>query len=184
MAVSSADLKREIRIAAEKEEQENYGRRMSPEWLRALESLGTDANKPFLETAPWLVVLLQAGLRDRCQRRANSSLLCGRVGRDRGRDVSRRRPPGRTWVALTHTPSPMGFLKRILNRPANETATLLMPVGYPSPDATVPDLQRKSPRRGPAGDVTRLSRRGQRWSRGPAPGRMRQVLPVQAGEEL
>lgn len=143
VAVSDPQLKRRIRRAAEREERRNYGGRMPAAWLRAIAPLGTDARKPFLEVAPWLVVLFRqnyglgpAGERIRHYYVAES------VGIAAGLFLTAVHHAG--LVALTHTPSPLGFLKRILDRPANETACLLMPVGYPAPDAQVPDLRRKA----------------------------------------
>ena len=143
VAVSDPDVKRRIRLAAEREERQNYGGRMPDEWLRALEPLGTDEHKPFLESAPWLVVLFRqnyglgpAGERIRHYYVAES------VGIAAGLFLTAVHHAG--LVALTHTPSPMGFLREVLRRPDNETACLLMPVGYPAPDARVPDLRRKA----------------------------------------
>ena len=134
--------KRQIRIAAEKEERENYDGRMPPDWLAALEPLGTDAHKPFLEVAPWLVVLFKqnygVGENDAHIRHY---YVTESVGIAAGLFLTAVHHAG--LVALTHTPSPMGFLKKILKRPDNETACLLMPIGYPAEGAEVPDLQRK-----------------------------------------
>ena len=142
VAVSDPGVKRQIRVAAEREERENYGGRMPSEWLRALEPLGTDARKPFLDVAPWLVVLFRqnygvapAGEQIRHYYVAES------VGIAAGVFLIAVHHAG--LVALTHTPSPMGFLKEILHRPDNETACLLIPVGYPAAGARVPDLKRK-----------------------------------------
>ena len=143
VAVSTPSVKREIREAAEREEQQNYGGRMPDDWLRALEPLGTDADKPFLEHAPWLIVLFRQdyGYDDRGER-LRHYYVAESVGIAAGLFVTAVHAAG--LVALTHTPSPMGFLKQILQRPDNETASLLIPVGYPAPDAQVPDLERKS----------------------------------------
>jgi len=143
VAVSTPAVKREIRAAAEQEEQKNYGGRMPDDWLRALEPLGTDANKSFLERAPWLVVLFRQdyGHDDRGRRR-HHYYVAESVGIAAGLFLTAVHHAG--LVALTHTPSPMGFLKRVLKRPDNETASLLIPVGYPAPDVQVPDLERKS----------------------------------------
>lgn len=142
VAVSDPEIKRRIRVAAEREERENYGGRMPDEWLRALKPLGTDEHKPFLEIAPWLVVLFRqnyglgpAGEHIRHYYVAES------VGIAAGLFLTAVHHVG--LVALTHTPSPMGFLREVLGRPANETACLLMPVGYPAAGAQVPDLRRK-----------------------------------------
>ncbi len=143
VAVSTPSVKREIREAAEREEQQNYGGRMPDDWLRVLEPLGTDADKPFLEHAPWLIVLFRQdyGYDDRGER-LRHYYVAESVGIAAGLFVTAVHAAG--LVALTHTPSPMGFLKQILQRPDNETASLLIPVGYPAPDAQVPDLERKS----------------------------------------
>ena len=142
VAVSDPTVKRDIRLAAEAEERENYAGRMPPDWLEAIAPLGTDEHKPFLEDAPWLVVLFRQdyglapdGARIRHYYAVES------VGIAAGFFLTAVHRAG--LVALTHTPSPMGFLKRILGRPDNETVTLIMPLGYPARDATVPDLVRK-----------------------------------------
>jgi len=143
VAVTTPAVKHEIRVAAEREEAINYGGRMPDEWIRALEPIGTDATKPFLEQAPWLVVLFRQdyGYDDRGGRR-HHHYVAESVGIAAGLFLTAVHHAG--LVALTHTPSPMGFLRGILKRPDNETASLLIPVGYPAPDATVPDLERKS----------------------------------------
>jgi len=153
VAVSDPEIKRRIRIAAEREEQENYGGRMPDEWLRALEPLGTDEHKPFLEIAPWLVVLFRQnhGVGPDGEH-VRHYYVAESVGIAAGMFLTAVHQAG--LVALTHTPSPMGFLREILERPANETACLLMPVGYPAPGAQVPDLRRK-----PLGDVLILRQR-------------------------
>ena len=142
VAVSDPEIKRRIRIAAEREEHENYGGRMPDEWLRALEPLGTDEHKPFLEIAPWLVVLFRQnyGVGPDGEH-VRHYYVAESVGIAAGLFLTAVHQAG--LVALTHTPSPMGFLRKILERPANETACLLIPVGYPAPGAQVPDLRRK-----------------------------------------
>ncbi len=143
VAVSAPDVKHEIRVAAEREEEINYGGRMPDEWVQALEPIGTDATKPFLEQAPWLVVLFRQdyGYDDQGARR-HHYYVGESAGIAAGLFLTAVHYAG--LVALTHTPSPMGFLKRILKRPDNETASLLIPVGYPAPDAKIPNLERKS----------------------------------------
>lgn len=143
VAVCDPRLKRDIRIAAEKEERANYAGRMPPDWLKALEPLGTDEHKPFLEIAPWLVVLFRQdyGLSESGER-THHYYVAESVGIAAGLFLAAVHHAG--LVALTHTPSPMGFLREILERPANETAMLLIPVGYPAPDAQVPELRRKA----------------------------------------
>lgn len=142
VAVSDPDIKRRIRIAAECEERENYGGRMPDEWLRALEPLGTDEHKPFLEIAPWLVVLFRQnhGVGPDGEH-VRHYYVAESVGIAAGLFLTAVHQAG--LVALTHTPSPMGFLREILERPAHETACLLIPVGYPATGAKVPDLRRK-----------------------------------------
>ncbi|MEQ1513648.1 MAG: nitroreductase family protein [Lysobacteraceae bacterium] len=141
VAVQDAAIKRRIREAAEAEEREFYAHRAPDEWLDALAPLGTDADKPFLETAPWLI-----------------GIFYERFGIDaEGAKVKRYYPHESVGIAtgmliaalhraglatLTHTPSPMGFLNEILNRPKNEMAYLLLVVGHPAADCRVPDIQR------------------------------------------
>jgi len=143
VAVSDREVKRRIRLAAEEEERQSYeGGRMPPEWLAALAPLGTDWHKPFLEIAPWLVVLFEqvhgwsadGTVRKHYYARESVGIACGlfiaavhRIG----------------LATLTHTPSPMGFLSAILDRPRNERPFVLLPVGYPATGCTVPDLSRK-----------------------------------------
>ena len=143
VATSDPEVKRQIRIAAEKEEQENYGGRLPPDWLSALEPLGTDQDKPFLEIAPWLVVLFKQnyGLDSKSGDHIRHYYVAESVGIAAGMFLTAVHSVG--LVALTHTPSRMGFLKTILKRPENETACLLIPVGYPATHAEVPDLRRK-----------------------------------------
>ena len=143
VAVSSAGLKRKIRQAAEEEERTSYDGRMSDEWLEALAPLGTDWQKPFLETVPWVVVLFaqRYGLNDDGSKRKHYYVQesCGIAA---GLFVAALHHMG--LATLTHTPSPMRFLTEILERPAGEAPFVLFPVGYPASDATVPDLRRKS----------------------------------------
>ena len=144
VAVDEPAIKREIRIAAEKEEHENYvGGRMSPEWIEALLPLGTDWHKPFLEVAPFLVVCFAQsyGLGPSGER-VKHYYVQESVGIACGLFIAAIHDMG--LATLTHTPSPMSFLARILERPENEKPFLLFPVGYPAKDATVPDLKRKA----------------------------------------
>lgn len=142
VAISDPAIKRMMREAAEEEEQVNYGGRMPPEWLEALAPLGTDAVKEHITTAPYVVVLFRHvyGVRADGTRRTHyySTESCGIAA---GLFIAAIHQMG--LATLTHTPSPMGFLTRLLRRPANEKPFLLMPVGYPAPDARVPDLARK-----------------------------------------
>ncbi len=142
VAVSSPAVKKRIREAAEEEEREFYDRRAPDEWRQALSALGTDANKPFLELAPWLIAVFYE-----------------RTGPELdGRKPKRYYPHESTGIAtglliaalhraglatLTHTPSPMAFLNDILGRPKNEVPYLLLVVGFPSDGCLVPDIERK-----------------------------------------
>ena len=144
VAVGDPAIKRQIRLAAEEEERRNYeGGRMPPEWLAALAPLGTDWQKPFLEIAPWIVVLFEqvhgsfpdGSPKKHYYARESVGIACGLF-------IAAVHRMG--LATLTHTPSPMGFLARILGRPKNERPFVLLPVGYPAPDCTVPDLSRKA----------------------------------------
>ena len=143
VAISDPTLKSRLRAAAEEEERENYHGRMPPEWLEALAPLGTDEHKPHLTDAPWVVVLFRKlyGYDARGEKRAfyYTQESCAIAA---GFFISAVHRMG--LVTLTHTPSPMGFLSTLLERPENEKAFLVMPVGRPASDARVPDLSRKS----------------------------------------
>ncbi|RSK29934.1 nitroreductase family protein [Hymenobacter metallilatus] len=142
-AVQSPALKKQIRVAAEQEETEAYAHRMPPEWLEDLAPLGTDSHKEFLETAPWLLVVFRRiyePQHDGSQR--NNYYVNESVGLATGFLLAAAHEAGLAF--LTHTPSPMNFLTRLLNRPKNERPYLLIPIGYPAPDAQVPDIHRKS----------------------------------------
>lgn len=141
--VSDPALKKVIREAAEKEEQESYASRMSEEWLEDIKPLQTDWQKPFLEIAPYLIVVFKKAydlLPD--GRKRNNYYVNESVGLACGFLLTAIHHAG--LVALTHTPSPMNFLTTILNRPENERPFLLIPVGYPHEETFVPDLERKS----------------------------------------
>ena len=142
VAVSDPTLKQQIREAAEVEERAFYAGRATPEWLEALAPLGTDESKPHLTDAPWVVVLFRQsyGFFPDGEKRTHfyTQESCGIAA---GFFISAIHDMG--LVCLTHTPSPMGFLGDLLQRPANEKAMLVMPVGYPAADAAVPDLTRK-----------------------------------------
>jgi iodotyrosine deiodinase len=143
VVVGDPALKRKIRVAAEAEEHESYvGGRMPEEWLEALAPLGTTWEKPFLETAPWIVVVFEElyGL-DPDGRKRKNYYPKESVGIACGLFIAALHHMG--LATLTHTPSPMAFLSRLLGRPANEKPFILFPVGYPAPDAEVPDLRRK-----------------------------------------
>lgn len=140
-AVSDPALKSEIRKAAEKEEYENYHGRMSEEWLHDLAPLQTNWNKEFLEIAPWLVIIMRKSFDLDDGEKKKNYYVQESVGIAAGMFLSAVHQSG--LVALTHTPSPMNFLCKILKRPSNEKPFLLIPVGYPTADAKVPDLTRK-----------------------------------------
>lgn len=141
-AVSSAEVKSKIRKAAEEEEFENYHGRMSERWLKDLEPFGTDHIKPFLEIAPWLIVVMKRSYELVDGKKKNNYYATESVGLATGFLLAAIHNAG--LVALTHTPSPMNFLAEVLDRPKNEKPFLLIPVGHPTDDAQVPDLQRKS----------------------------------------
>jgi iodotyrosine deiodinase len=140
--VTDAAIKKQVREAAEKEEQESYNNRMSDEWLQDLAPIGTDWQKPFLEIAPYLIIVfrrsyeLEAGGHKHQNYYVQEScgLACGFL-------LAAIHHAG--LVALTHTPSPMNFLCDVLKRPANEKPFLLIPVGYAAEECWVPDLERK-----------------------------------------
>lgn len=141
--VSGAATKRRIREAAETEEREFYAHRASEEWLEALAPLGTDESKPFLETAPYLIaVFLQKFARLADGRKLKHYYPAESTGLATGMLITALHEAG--LATLTHTPSPMRFLNEILGRPASERPFLLLVVGYPADDATVPDIRRKS----------------------------------------
>lgn len=141
-AISNAEIKKQVRTEAEKEEFESYNGRMPEEWLKDLRPLQTDWHKEFLETAPWLIVILKKSYvvnKDGSKGNvyyANEScgIACGFL-------LAAVHNAG--LVALTHTPSPMNFLSKVLNRPENEKPFLLVPVGYPAAECWVPELRRK-----------------------------------------
>lgn len=141
VAVADAAVKRRIRVAAEAEEREFYAHRAPPDWLAALAPLGTDADKPFLETAPWLIgvfyerygVDAAGGKSKRYYPHESVGIACGLL-------IAALHHAG--LATLTHTPSPMGFLNELLGRPKHEMPYLLLVVGYPAPDCRVPDIQR------------------------------------------
>lgn len=141
-AVGDPQIKAQIREAAEKEEYVNYHGRMSEEWLQDLEPFGTDWNKPFLETAPWLLVVFKKSYDLEGEEKKKNYYVNESVGIACGFLLAAIHHAG--LAALTHTPSPMNFLQQILGRPDNERPFLLIPVGYPADDAVVPDLRRKT----------------------------------------
>ncbi len=143
VVVDDPALKRAIREGAEAEEREFYAHRAPPEWLADLAALGTDWRKPFLETAPYLVVVFRHAWRPAADgARRKTYYATESAGIATGLLIAALHVMG--LAALTHTPSPMEFLNRILDRPEWERPFVLIPVGYPAPDATVPDLVRKN----------------------------------------
>lgn len=141
VAVSDPAVKARIRDAAEAEERENYERRFPPEWLEALAPIGTDWEKPFLTIAPWLIVVFKRDYEIIDGKRRPNYYVCESVGIAVGLLLTAARHAG--LVTLTHTPSPMGFLSDELERPRNEKPYVVIPVGYPVPDAVVPALRRR-----------------------------------------
>lgn len=142
IAISNIKLKQQIREAAEQEEARFYAERIPEAWKEVLEPLGTDHVKEHITDAPWLIVLFRHTQRVRPNgENAPTYYSQESCGIAAGLFIAAIHRMG--LVTLTHTPSPMGFLRKILCRPEHESAMLLMPVGYPRPDATVPDLDRK-----------------------------------------
>ena len=140
--VSGADTKKKIREAAEVEEREFYAHRASAEWLAALEPLGTESDKPFLEKAPYLIaVFLQKFGKLPDGRKVKHYYPVESTGIATGMLITALHAAG--LATLTHTPSPMKFLNQILGRPKSERPFLLLVVGYPAEDAVVPDISRK-----------------------------------------
>lgn len=139
--VSNSALKSKIRKLAEEEEEASYKSRMSERWLQDLEPLATDWNKPFLETAPYLIIVFKRVYEEDENGRSNNYYVNESVGIAVGILLAALHNAG--LASLTHTPSPMNFLHEALNRPENERAYLLIPVGFPSNDAWVPDIRRK-----------------------------------------
>jgi nitroreductase len=140
--VTDPAVKRQLRAAAEAEERENYERRFPDEWLQALQPFGTDWRKEFLEIAPVLIIVfaIDHGITPEGGK-VKHYYVQESVGIATGILLAALHHAG--FATLTHTPSPMGFLRTLLQRPANERPFLLIPVGYPAPDCQVPDLQRK-----------------------------------------
>jgi len=142
VAISKPGLKKKIRQAAEKEERAFYEERASEEWLRDLAPIGTDADKEFLETAPWLIVVFKRSYNvSAAGEKSKNYYVNESVGIASGFLISAIHHLGLS--TLTHTPSPMNFLSEILERPVEEKPFLLLPVGYASADAQVPKLERK-----------------------------------------
>lgn len=141
VVVGDPGLKRQIREAAEAEERENYDHRFPQEWLDALVPFGTDWQKPFLETCPYLIAIFRIDYGIAEERKIKHYYVQESLGIATGFLLAALHHAG--LATLTHTPSPMGFLGQILERPANERPFLLIPVGYPADDAKVPVLTKK-----------------------------------------
>jgi len=142
-AVSNPIIKSKIRQAAEIEEKKGYERRMSERWKNDLKPLATNMHKPFIEDAPWLIVIFKKAYDfDKDGNKQFNYYINESVGIAAGLLIAAIHNAG--LVTLTHTPSPMDFLAEVLNRPVNEKAFLLLPVGYPKQPVYVPDLKRKS----------------------------------------
>lgn len=141
VVVRDPEVKRKIREAAEAEEHESYSTRMSDKWLRRLAPLGTDEHKPFLEIAPYLIVVFRITTIVEDGESEPTYYSQESVGIAVGLLLAALHSMG--LATLTHTPSPMKFLQEILGRPKNEVPFVLIPVGYPADDARVPDIKRK-----------------------------------------
>jgi nitroreductase len=143
VAVSDPDVKCRIREAAEQEEREFYDHRAPADWLEALAPLGTDSDKPFLETAPWLIVIFAESYGEEADgSRRKNYYVQESVGIATGFLITALHSAG--LATLTHTPSPMRFLGPLLGRPERERPFLILVIGHPAPDAVVPDLERKT----------------------------------------
>jgi nitroreductase len=142
VVVSDPKIKKRIRAEAEKAEKEFYEEKAPQEWLDVLEPLGTDQNKPFLETAPYLIVIFSKNYEiDEDGNRVKNYYVKESVGIATGMLITALHHSG--LATLTHTPNPMKFLNEVLERPANERAYLILVTGYPSEDAKVPDIEKK-----------------------------------------
>ena len=142
VVVSNPKVKKKIRTLAEKEEREFYKRKASKEWLNALEPLGTNEKKPFLETAPYLIVVFSKSYELKDKQKIKTYYPLESTGIACGILITAIHNAG--LVSLTHTPSPMRFLNKILNRPTNERPFLILVVGYPAKDIKVPRITKKS----------------------------------------
>lgn len=142
VVISDPAIKAQIREAAEKEERAFYEHRAPDEWLEALSHLGTDADKPFLETAPFLIAIFARSYNvDEHNKKSKNYYVQESVGIATGILITALHHAG--LATLTHTPSPMGFLRELLQRPTNERPYLLLVAGYPADDATVPQIEKK-----------------------------------------
>lgn len=141
--ISNSELKSKLRELAEEEEKKSYGGRMSEQWLKDLEPLGTDWVKEFIDVAPWIVIVMKRAYEEgEDGSKMNNYYVNESVGLASGFLLMAIHNAG--LVALTHTPSPMNFITKALDRPENERPFLLIPVGHPAEDAKVPSLERKS----------------------------------------
>ncbi len=141
--VKDTNIKKQIREAAEQEEYKSYNGRMPAEWLEDLAPLQTDWKKPFLETAPWLIVVFKKSYNiDSNGKKRNNYYVVESTGIATGFLIAAIQAAG--LATLTHTPSPMNFLSKLLKRPENEKPFLLLPVGYAADDCIVPELKKKS----------------------------------------
>ncbi len=140
--ISNKELKHHLRELAEEEERKNYAGRMSDRWLKDLEKIGTDAIKEFIDIAPWIIVVMKKTFDyGENGQKINNYYVNESVGIACGFLISAIHHAG--LVTLTHTPSPMNFISKALNRPDNEKPYLLLPIGHALETATVPDLERK-----------------------------------------
>jgi nitroreductase len=141
--ISNETLKSKLRALAEEEEKKSYGGRMSDDWIKDLEPLGTDWQKEFIDIAPWIVIVMKKAYDlDENGNKLNNYYVSESVGLASGFLLMAVHNAG--LVALTHTPSPMNFISKALERPENERPFLLIPVGFPAENAMVPDLKRKA----------------------------------------
>lgn len=140
-AISNSELKKKIREAAEQEEYDSYHGRMSERWIKDLKPIGTDWHKPFIEEAPWVIIIFKRVFERIDGEKNNNYYVNESVGIACGMIISAIHKAG--LVTLTHTPSPMNFLTKILERPENERPYLLLPIGYPKEEVYVPHLKRK-----------------------------------------
>jgi nitroreductase len=139
--ISNKELKSKIRKKEEEEEYKSYNERMPDEWIEALAPLGTDWNKPFIDIAPWIIIVFKKSYDLVDGKKKNNYYVNESVGLAAGFLLAAIHHAG--LVALTHTPSPMNFISEALQRPENEKPILLIPIGYPAENVLVPDLKRK-----------------------------------------
>ena len=142
VAIDDEAMKKRIRVAAEQEEKDFYERRAPAAWLKALAPLGTDWRKPFLESAPWLIVVFRRRWQEIDGKAQKTYYSTESVGIAVGMLIAAVHRAG--LVTLTHTPAPMKFLRDICERPINETPFVILPIGYPAAGCTVPDISRKT----------------------------------------